>query len=85
MIIMFSMFFFEKKMHCLSLFSQIVAAMYHSTTKLTDFRGTYASKFARQRNETAITPERKFSSVITKLQDLIKQQFKCNIHITACG
>ena len=52
MIIMFYMFFFEKKMDFLSMFSQIVAATYHYMAHLTGCREIYASKVASQRIST---------------------------------
>ena len=50
MIIMFSIFLDEKKLDCLSMFSQLVVAMYHYMARLTGFRGIYASKLANQQN-----------------------------------
>ena len=45
-------------MDCLSMFSQIVAAIYHYMTHLTGFRGIYAFQLASQQNYTKINPKR---------------------------
>ena len=45
-------------MDILSIFFQIVAAIYHYIAHLTGSRGIYASKVASQLKLTQITPER---------------------------
>ena len=56
------------------MFSQIVAAISNFMAHLRSCRGYYAFRLPSQQNGTKITPEIKFSSVVTKQQqDLIQQ------------
>ena len=75
--------FSSTKMEYFFMFSQLVAAIYSYIAKLTGVRWDNAYKLPIQQNWTKITPEIEISSVITRKQVLIWQQFQYNIYITA--